>query len=379
MNRKISNKTKEEIIKKYLSEETVLELSKTTCISRSTIYTWISTLSKSKGKALNLRDYHDLKKKCERQELIIQILKESPYSVSATLKEKLPIIKEFSERFSVNILCDALNVAKGTYYNYLLRNKNEDTLIAKKRMELTPIIEKIYHDNNEIFGANKIHAILHDRGYKVAQSTVRDIMHEHGWFAIGTSSKKLYMMYQNQKQNILNQQFQVSKPNEVWVSDITYFRYDDKNYYICVIIDLYARKVVGYHISLKNTTQLTKATFKTAYTSRLPSSDLLFHSDQGANYTSKAFMAYLSSYGIKQSFSRVSMPYDNSVMESFFKFLKSEKLYRTDFRSEKELKMGVREYIEFYNDKRPHSMLRYQTPNKYEAQYFSKLANLQNS
>ena len=131
MNRKISNKTKEEIIKKYLSGETVLEISKTTCISRSTIYTWISTLSKSKGKALNLRDYHDLKKKCERQELIIQILKESPCSVSATLKEKLSIIKEFSERFSVNILCDALNVAKGTYYNYLFRNKNENTLIAK--------------------------------------------------------------------------------------------------------------------------------------------------------------------------------------------------------------------------------------------------------
>jgi len=90
-------------------------------------------------------------------------------------------------------------------------------------------------------------------------------------------------------------------------------------------------------------------------------------------------MAYLSSYGIKQSFSRVSMPYDNSVMESFFKFLKSEKLYRTDFRSEKELKTAAREYIEFYNDKQPHSMLRYQTPNKYGAQYFSKLANLQNS
>lgn len=142
---------------------------------------------------------------------------------------------------------------------------------------------------------------------------------------------------------------------------------------------LICQKVVGYRVSLKNSTQLTKATFKIAYTSRLPSSDLLFHSDQGANYTSKAFMSYLNSYGIKQSFSRVSMPYDNSVMESFFKFLKSEKLYRTDFRSEKELKTAVREYIEFYNDKRPHSMLRYQTPNKYESIYFSKLENLQNS
>ena len=131
MNRKISNTTKEEIIKKYLAGETVLELSKTTGISRSTIYTWTSNLSKSKEKTLNLRDYHELMKKCKQQELIIQILKESPCTVNATLKEKLPIIKEFSERYNVNILCDALNVAKGTYYNYLLRNKNEDTLMAK--------------------------------------------------------------------------------------------------------------------------------------------------------------------------------------------------------------------------------------------------------
>lgn len=205
MNRKISSKTKEEIIKKYLTGATVLELSKTTGISRSTIYTWTSTLSKTKEKALNLRDFHDLKKKCERQELIIQILKESPCTINAPLKEKLTIIKEFSERYSVNIICEALKVAKGTYYNYLLRNKNEDTLAAKKRLEITPIIEEIYHNSHETFGSGKIHAILKDRGYKIAQSTVADIMHENGWFAIGTSSKKLYIMYQERKQNILNQ------------------------------------------------------------------------------------------------------------------------------------------------------------------------------
>lgn len=380
MNRKISTKTKEEIINKYLSGENITTLSKSTGISRCTIYNWISKLSqtKPKTKTLNLRDYHNLKVKCERQELIIQILKTSPCTVKAPLKEKLSVIKDLSKKYNVNTLCEALEVAKGTYYNYLLRNKNEDTLSAKKRLELTPIIEKIYHDNYEIFGANKIHAILKERGYKVAQSTIANIMHENGWFAIGTSSKKLYMMYQERKQNILNQQFQVSKPNEVWVSDVTYFKYKHKTYYICVIIDLYARKVVGYHISLKNNTQLTKDTFKIAYNSRHPSLDLLFHSDQGSNYTSKSFINYLIKHGIKQSFSRASMPYDNSVIESFFKFLKSEKLYRTDFRYAKEFKTAVKEYMEFYNDKRPHSMIHYQTPNRYEAQYYSKSDSSQN-
>jgi transposase InsO family protein len=77
-------------------------------------------------------------------------------------------------------------------------------------------------------------------------------MHENGWFAVGISAKKIYLMTQERKQNILNQQFTVSRPNEVWVSDITYFRYNDFSYYICVILDLYARRVVAHKISLKN-------------------------------------------------------------------------------------------------------------------------------
>ena len=178
-------------------------------------------------------------------------------------------------------------------------------------------------------------------------------------------------MNQERKGNILNQQFNVSRPNEVWVSDVTYFRYNERNYYICVIIDLYARKVVGYKISLSNSTQLTKATFKLAFEIRQPT-DLLFHSDQGSNYTSNTFVEYLRYCNIRQSFSRKSVPYDNSVMESFFKSMKTEKLYRTNFRSEREIKMAVKDYINYYNTNRPHSMLNYQTPNAYEDKYFSK-------
>jgi len=110
-----------------------------------------------------------------------------------------------------------------------------------------------------------VHAILKDRGYKISVNTVADIMHENGLFAVGTGAKKLYQITQERKLNILNQQFNVSNPNEVWVSDITYFRYNDRTFYICVILDLFARRVVGYRVSLNNSTQLTKSTFKTAY------------------------------------------------------------------------------------------------------------------
>ena len=118
--------------------------------------------------------------------------------------------------------------------------------------------------------------------------------------------------------NHLNQQFDVERPNQVWVSDVTYFRFNDKSYYICVVIDLYARKVIGYKIGSRNSTNLIKSTFTLAYEQRKPIPNLLFHSDRGSNFRSKRFCAYLRSLGVTQSFSRAHVPYDYSVIEPFF-------------------------------------------------------------
>ena len=181
-----------------------------------------------------------------------------------------------------------------------------------------PVIEQIFHDYNEIFGSSKIYAILKDRGYAISESTVAKIMHENGMFSIRACAKTLYKQHQERKANILQQQFHVSHPNEVWVSDVTYFSVFNRMYYICVVLDLYARKVIAYKVSRHNSTQQTKAVVKMAYEKRQPTEKLLFHSDQGSNYTSNEFRKYLRSIHITQSFSNPEMPYDNSVMESFF-------------------------------------------------------------
>ena len=374
MRKNYSKQQQSEIIKLYSSGNTVTELSNQYGIARSTIYSWLNDSKNKKllNRKINMRDVFDLKQKCEQQEMIIEILKNAPCTVSSPLQERYAYIQSISDKYSITLLCKAMNVANGSYYNHVLRNKNENTLFAQKKAELTPIIEKIFHDNNQIFGAGKIHAILKDRGYKVTAKTVADIMHENGWFAVGTSAKKIYLMTQERKQNILNQQFTVSRPNEVWVSDITYFRYNDFSYYICVILDLYARRVVAHKISLKNSTQLTKSTFKLAYEYRQPT-ELLFHSDRGTNYTSNTFRDYLKALGVKQSFSNTATPYNNSVMESFFKSMKTERLYRTDYRSERELRESVREYINYYNNDRPHSVFRYQTPEYFESKYYRSI------
>ena len=195
---------------------------------------------------------------------MIEILQAANCTVSAPLQERYAVIQELEGQYSINLLCKTMKVAKGSYYNHILRAKRENTLAAQKRAELTPVIEEIFNSNKQIFGSSKIHAILKDRGYRVSQNTVAEIMHENGWFAIGGGAKKLYYMNLERKENILKQNFTVSRPNEVWVSDVTLFKYNKTYFYICVIIDLFARKVVGYRVSLSNSTQLTRGTFMTA-------------------------------------------------------------------------------------------------------------------
>ena len=379
MRKNYSQEQKSVIVNSYLSGKTISELNSEFGVSRSTIYKWIDESSKCQkpDRKVNMRDYFDLKQQCEQQKVMIEILQNAPCTIAAPLAERYEYILNLSEKYSVNLLCKTMKVAKGSYYNHILRNKKENTKFEEKKRELKPIIEKIFDDSKQIYGASKIHAILKDRGYIVGQNTVADIMHENGWFCIGHGAKKLYYMNLERKEDLLKQQFTVTRPNEVWVSDITYFKYNNTVFYICVILDLFARKVISHRISLNNSTQLTKNTFMTAYNERQPQ-DLIFHSDQGCNYTSGTFRMCLKDLNVKQSFSNPGNPFNNSVMESFFKSMKTERLYRTDFHSEREFRIAVKEYVEFYNKKRPHSVLRYRTPNKCEEEYIRKQAALQN-
>lgn len=115
------------------------------------------------------------------------------------------------------------------------------------------------------------------------------------------------------------------------------------------------------------------ATFKEAYASREIADTLMFHSDQGANYTSKTYRKLLQSLRVEQSFSQSGVPYDNSVMESFFKSMKTEELYRTKYHSESEFRKAIDKYITFYNSERPHTFLRYRTPDKVEEEHYQKI------
>ena len=146
--------------------------------------------------------------------------------------------------------------------------------------------------------------------------------------------------------NLLQQQFTADQPNQRWVSDVSCFKLRDHYLYVCVIIDLFSRKVIAYKISKKNSTQLITAAFKMAYEERDPPAGLIFHSDRGAQYTSHRFQKLLHEHNVTQSFSRPGEPHDNAVAESFFASLKKEELYRRNITSDRAFQASAAFYIE---------------------------------
>ena len=150
--------------------------------------------------------------------------------------------------------------------------------------------------------------------------------------------------------------------------DITYIKVNGKFRYLCVIIDLFSRKVISYSISNNPDANLVTHTFNSAYAKRKPTETLIFHSDRGCQYTSKKFRSLLDSFNVVQSFSDKGYPYDNAVAESFFKYLKLEETNRRNYCSTEELKLSLFQYIDgYYNKKRSHSANNILSPDEKEA------------
>lgn len=373
MGKQYSDFVRSAVLDRYKDGEPVTSIAASTSIARSTIYTWINlSIEKSRKMQISSNSYRLLEKKATRLEQIIEVITKAKCSPGAPLKIKLSALESLHGQYSVHLLCEALDVPRGTFYNHIYRNKRDKTWYKQRREELRIEIKQIYDDSNQIFGAKKICAILKDRGYSITKEMVAELMRDQGLCSIRQDAKDLYKKDKRQLKNTLNQQFDTSRPDEVWVSDVTCFRTNGKNYYICVVLDLYSRMVISYGVSRRNSTQLIRRTFQDAFNHRSPLLPLTFHTDRGSNYRSDTFCNLLQQLGVTQSFSKASTPYDNSVVESFFSSLKREELYRKKYRSEKEFRTALDDYMDFYNADRPHAHNKYRTPVQAESDYYSE-------
>ena len=171
-------------------------------------------------------------------------------------------------------------------------------------------IKAVFDENRQRFGANKIAAVLSEQGIRISPQYAAELMRELGLQSVTLYSKRDYQKQERlaKKQNLLQRQFRVEAPNCVWVSDVTCFKINHKYLYVCAILDLFSRKVIAHRVSSKNSTYLITSTFRQAFQSRNAPQSLIFHSDQGAQYTSKAFRKLLRMNKVVQSFLNLVSP-----------------------------------------------------------------------
>ena len=366
---------KKQAIRRYEKGESIPALCQELHISQSTFYHWRNQYRSIQTSAHTYTpaEFDVLVRRLQKAEHKLSIIQLSGYLSKVPLQDKLATLEHFhnemSDLYSVHELCEALNVSRGTFYNHIFRRADRSKYESEKA-QLMLKVKQIFDDSEQRYGADKIRAVLAENGLRISAKRVLSIMHELGLYSIRTDAKKLYKtQQQRKKQNLLNREFNADHPNQIWVSDITYFRIKDSWMYLCAIIDLFSRRVVGYRISRTASTRLVTTTFRDAYAKRGNPKNLTFHSDRGGQYISDALSKLLQQFGVKQSFSATVRPHDNAVAEAFFATFKKEEAYRREYTSEKHFRKSVDEYIRFYNEVRPHQTLKYKTPQGFEAAY----------
>ena len=346
-------------------------------IPRSTLYRWSKKddlIQGQNGKTINLKMYVEAIRSNEKLQKMIEVLQKVNCTVSSPLQEKMDEMDRLAGAYSHRVLCNALCVDRATYYNHLHRNKREAACFNVRRAELRHTIEEIYHENHQIPGIKKMRAILVQKGHQVSLRIVRELMNELGITSIRNHAKQIYLSKSDPCVSEINLRKQCPGdcPDQIWVSDFTFFRIREQTYYVCIIMDYCSRRVLAYKVGHKATTQMLTTCFQYAFALRKPAGKLIFHSGQGCQYTSFAFKSLLKEHGVTQSFSRKGKPTDNAVMESFNRNFKQEELYRHDYLSEKKFKDEIAAYIKYYNEVRPHESLGYATPVVYEQKFLKQ-------
>lgn len=351
-------------------------------VAKSTLYHWIHLFDKQKESKTHIRKYSAWDINLMERELRTlreenTIFRESGCSTKSPVKDKITAIEKLKNKFSIYAICRTLNLSHGTYYH---RNKYrpEKTTYQIQDEILTPLVKKYFYDSKERFGADKIKVMLDNQGIEASKKHILRIMREENLICKQKKLRSLWCPMNKYRKNKLKRQFTQEHPNQYWVSDITQVSILENNTpcYICTIIDLFSRKVIGVSVSETQNVELVRCTFAKAYAERNNPENLTFHSDQGCQYTSYVFRKYLRDLHVKQSFSFPGSPLDNAVAESFNSIMKREELSYNLYTSKAQLEQVVSEYIDFFNNYRPHRKLKNMTPARYEQVYYQEQAIL---
>lgn len=280
-------------------------------------------------------------------------------------------MKSRQGRFPVQRLCQVMGVSTSGFYAWRQwrpsrRAVEDETLLAD--------IRQIHADAHESYGYRRVLRALLALRHRVGRDRVARLMRQNGIVAQRKRRRKATTRVTRvlaEVPNLLARRFTVDRPNAVWVADISYVRTGEGWLYLAVIIDLYARRVVGWAAGSRLTQDLALYALRMALTHRCPPAGLIHHSDRGSQYTSQDYCRMLAHYRMRMSMSSSGSCFDNAVAESFFSTLKCEWLHRQRFATRQDARTAIFYFIEaFYNRRRLHSTLDYVSPLAFEDAYY---------
>lgn len=245
-------------------------------------------------------------------------------------------------------MCRLFDVSRSGYYKYLKRKD-----IPAKDLDLANKIEECQIENHRTYGYRRVHIWLERQGIYHNPKTILRVMQKYNLLSVVRRKKFHYCsQYLHRYPNILNREFSADRPNQKWVTDISYIKTAQGFLYLSVIRDLYDNSIVAYKTAKEQSIKLVLDTIKAAKRKEKVTGELQLHSDQGFQYTSHAYFNLTQSYGIKQSMSRRGNPYDNALAENFFSILKTECIHRVKLQTHEQAQLLIGEYINYYNNYR---------------------------
>ena len=261
---------------------------------------------------------------------------------------KYRVIYRNREKYAISEMCRFFEVSRSGYYDFINRMD-----IPAKDLPLAEKIRECQEQCGKTYGYRRVYLWLERKGIHHNPKTVLRVMQKYNLLSVVRRRKyRKYDEYLHRYPNLLNRDFSAERPNQKWVTDISYIHTGQGVLYLSVIRDLFDNSIVAYKTSTTQNVQLVLETIKAARRKEKVTAELQLHSDQGFQYTSQAYFKLTQSYSITPSMSRRGNPYDNAMAENFFSILKTECIYRVKLKTYEEARLLISQYIEFYNNER---------------------------
>ncbi len=261
---------------------------------------------------------------------------------------KYIVIYRHKDKYSISEMCRFFEVSRSGYYDYVKRMD-----VPARDLPLAEKIRECQEHSHSTYGYRRVHIWLERQGIYRNPKTVLRVMQKYN--LLSEVRRKKYHNYTNgiyKYPNLLAQDFRADRPNQKWVTDISYIKTGQGFLYLSIIRDLYDNSIVAYKTGTEQNINLVLSTIRAAKRKEKVTAELQLHSDQGFQYTSQAYFKLTQSYHITPSMSSRGNPYDNAMAENFFSILKTECIYRTKLKTYEEARLLIGEYIHFYNNER---------------------------